>query len=961
MSFRLKTILGIGLIELILLSLLIFSSLDFLSSSNEQQLNERAQTTTALFATTAKDAVLSYDLATLESYIDDLIHNPGVIYVRVLTDGGILLAESGPEPILRRPFHEDANLSEVKDGIFDTSTDIVEANTVFGRIQLGLDISSITRTMTLAKQQAFAIATVEIILTALFSILLGTLLTRQLQHLRDGAERVAHDDFSKQVPVQGKDELATTATAFNLMIERLTANRQALINARDEAEKANQYKTRFLANMSHEIRTPLNAIIGMSHLALEQQLSDPTRNYLNKINTAADSLLHIINDILDISKIEAGHLDIETTDFSLYDIFEGLSDILRFKAEEKGLDIMFDIPPDIPPNLIGDPVRIQQILVNLCSNAIKFTETGHILIAASITDRTADQLTLQCKISDTGIGMTEEEQSRLFKPFMQADASITRKYGGTGLGLAICKRLVEMMNGQISLESTPGKGSTFTFSLPLDYSHKTIIQEHQLLDYSFLRGLHVLVVDDSSTTRVVLETLLEHIGVRLSLATDSTKGEKLFHKLAAQGEMPDLIMLDWKMPDMDGTELLQKLQFNTEMSPPPVLMMTAHGTDALSDLLQQQDTPVAGILSKPITIDTLFAGIASACKMDHKIKASVPQPDTLRPSETQKLHGLHLMLVEDNAFNQELAVELLSRHHITLDVAENGQQAIERLEEGHSFDAILMDCQMPVMDGKQATRLIRQHPQWKELPIIAMSAGTLKDEIDAAIDAGMNAYITKPIKPLVLYRTLIKWAKPAQKIPDSGYANAAAVSTYMTRYRDVFCKTQSDSIEHLEAALGRADKETSLRVLHTLKAAAATIRADRLSEQARIAEQKLKAGEIVSPGYLQEMQTEMDAIMAEQTPASCPLPETLPTSPDTLRLINKLEHCLKTFDAEAGDLAQQLMHTLQGSDQAKLQPVILAIDDFEFETALKKLSGFREQCATDSTEVSPSEQDKLLL
>ncbi len=952
MSFRLKTILGIGLIELILLSLLIFSSLDFLSSSNEQQLNERAQTTTALFATTAKDAVLSYDLATLESYIDDLIHNPGVVYVRVLTDTGIVLAESGPEELLKRPFHEDASLQEVKDGIFDTSTNITEAGTVFGRIQLGLDISSIARTMTLAKQQAFAIATVEIILTALFSIILGTLLTRQLQHLREGAERIADNDFGTRLPVRGKDELATTAQAFNLMIERLNENRQAIISARDEAERANQYKTRFLANMSHEIRTPLNAIIGMSHLALEHQLSAPTRNYLNKINTAADSLLHIINDILDISKIEAGHLDIETTDFSLYDVFEGLSDILRFKAEEKNLEVLFDIPPDIPPNLIGDPIRIQQILINLCSNAIKFTPAGHVLIAARVTERSADRLTLQCQVSDTGIGISEEEQRRLFKPFMQADVSTTRKYGGTGLGLAICKRLVEIMKGTISLDSTPGKGSTFTFSLPLEYSQNAIIQEQQLPDYSFLRGLHVLVVDDSSTTHVVLETLLEHIGVRLSLATDSKKGEKLLHKLAAQGEMPDLIMLDWKMPGMDGTELLKKLDMNKSFAAPPVLMMTAHDTDALQHVLEDQNTPVAGVLSKPITIDALFLGIATACRLEQRIKKLVKEPETLNPEELQQLQGMHLMLVEDNAFNQELAIELLSRHHITVEVAENGRQALELLEEGSGFDAILMDCQMPVMDGKAATREIRQQPKWSNLPIIGMSAGTMKDEIDAALGSGMNAYVTKPIKPLVLYRTLIRWAQPLvqrQRLSDSPFSNE---NGYMSKYRDIFCKTQSDSIDQLQAALAASDTESALRILHTLKAAAATIRADILSNLSRAAEQTLKAGEEISNESLKDMHAAMAAILDAQTPASCPLPEQVSASPDTLNLIEKLESCLKAFDAESADLAQQLMQATPLQAQAALQPVVAAIEDFEFETALNKLTLFREKHYPDATKIA---------
>lgn len=644
---------------------------------------------------------------------------------------------------------------------------------------------------------------------------------------------------------------------FVAVVRNITEKKAITIElekAKKEAEKASVAKGDFLANMSHEIRTPMNAIVGISYLLQNTELNSQQKDYLQKIINSSQSLLAIINNILDYSKIEAQQMEIEQISFNLLQIQTNLVDIVGSTAEKKGLELLFSIDENVPLDLVGDPLRLHQILTNLINNSLKFTKKGEVVVSISQKHKAADKVKLHFTVKDTGIGMTQKQLQLLFKPFSQGDSSTTRNFGGTGLGLAICRQLVEIMGGKIWVESIDGHGSSFHFELifGVESTENTLTFNPS----SGLQGLQVLVVDDNSTFQNITKEMLESFSFKVKLASTGEQAISVLEEASERNDPIQLVLIDWNMPGLDGIETSRRIKSSNQLQGiHTIIMVSAFGREGV--VKQAEKIGLDGFLVKPLNRSLLFDTIMESFGKKgifHKPKHDVDKTNVA--SNLPFLKGAKVLLVEDNPINQEVGRELLDMVGVITHIVSNGQEALEAVAD-MTFDAVLMDIQMPIMDGFDATRLIRQQEDSEShLPILAMTANVLTTDKKRAEEAGMDDYIDKPITPALLYSTLAKWIVPhtdkvnylsanlEQKnisqnefvLPElpglNGNKGLERLNDNVDLYLQIlqrFVAEQTCSVEQISSAIDTKDFETAERLVHTLKGLASTLGAAELA------------------------------------------------------------------------------------------------------------------------------------
>lgn len=700
--------------------------------------------------------------------------------------------------------------------------------------------------------------------------------------------------FQTAVLVWLSDMVVASFERIGRMGMEIVAKNRALEERTLEAEEANHAKSLFLANMSHEIRTPMNAILGFCHLVQRTDLTQKQRDYLSKINGAGVSLLRLINDILDFSKNEAGKLTLEARPFDLRAATSAQVDLISGNAKAKGVAIDIRISDAVPAKLIGDELRFGQIVLNLLSNAVKFTARGSIVLSARVISREAEQIGLEISVRDTGIGMTPEQRAALFTSFTQADNSMTRRYGGTGLGLAISRQLVELMGGRIRVDSEPGIGSSFTFTVVMALQDEA--ETDHIRPKEVLRGLRILAADDNPSARQIIEEIFRDWDMQIDLVGSGTEVIGALETAAGMGRPYDLLLLDWKMPGMNGTETLLAMRASQKLPRlPATILLTAYATDEF--LAETGKADIAAFLTKPIEPRALLDTIA------HLFPETEPQPETA-PAENQPpmvsepLRGLRVLLVEDNDINREIATELLADAGLRVDIAENGRSACEQVgRKGASYAAILMDVQMPEMDGFAATEVIRREWAPERLPIIAMTAHAYEEERQRCLAAGMNDHIAKPVDPVGMVRTLDRWLRADEAPPASphpaitlraggcGVDLPASLPPFdmeaallrvngkrglLRRLIANFGESYASVAEEMKALVETGAIAEARRLAHTLKGVAGALELAKVRAIAEKLEQELSRGALTRfPALVAALEREIaPAILAARTLAS---------------------------------------------------------------------------------------------
>ena len=807
------------------------------------------------------------------------------------------------------------------------------------------------------------------------------------------ARRLQAGDLAARTGLpSGPSELRELAQALDKGIASLETASREIVAAREAAEAANRAKSSFLAVMSHEIRTPMNAIINMTSLALETDLTPRQQHYLSVVHSSSKNLLGIINDILDFSKIEAEKLELEQAPFSLRKVLDEVTETFRARVVEKHVELITYVPMDIPDGLIGDALRFRQVITNLVGNAFKFTDKGEISVKVALRDTVENheadskgQVNLVVSVRDTGIGITEEQQGRLFQAFSQADTSTSRKYGGTGLGLAISRRLAQMMGGDLTLESKPGAGTTFFFTAHFGLQEK---QEAPIPSPpGDVRRHPVLVVEDTETSRELLETFLTSWSIPCTSVATAEEGVALLkeHNRSGGREPFGLVLLDWMLPGMNGLEAAIRIREKEETRSLPIVLISAYA--GKEEEARCAEVGVNVFLQKPITASSLFNAIVEAQGLQVQIRRHVS--DTILENEFE---GTVALLAEDNEANQMVATELLSRMGIELDIANNGREAVEMARENKGrYAAILMDMQMPEMDGLEATRALRADPEFRELPIIAMTANAMRQDLDACLAAGMNDHVVKPIDRAVLLETLRRWLPHSASVPSSSTTRSAekvatrshagpaaeesASGLYVIEGVEVegtlrrlglpfeslrkmlirFAGGQRKTLEDLRAAVRANDAAGAAGFAHALAGSAGNLGMDSLREAAKALEKAARQGQT----NLEDLFSAVDGCatvvfrsiesLKEKVQAVQEAVEGIPTLPaDAPRLrecLERLRKALADFDlSSSSEVLRELREmNVSGEMGQDIPHIEELVENYEYDDAVAIVSRLLER------------------
>ncbi|AOT07973.1 response regulator [Pseudoalteromonas luteoviolacea] len=732
--------------------------------------------------------------------------------------------------------------------------------------------------------------------------------------------------------------------------ERNELERQ-MLSAKEEADKNAQVKGEFLANMSHEIRSPMNAIIGMAHLAMNSDLSPKQLGYVTKIDYAAKQLLKLINDILDFSKIEAGKVEIEHVPFELDKVLDNVTTIVGIKAQEKQLDLVFDIPSDLPNNFLGDPLRLSQVLINLAGNAVKFTEYGGVTLSITMQDIQSDKAKLTFSVKDSGIGMSTEQQTKLFQSFSQADTSTTRKYGGTGLGLTISQQLVKLLGGEIFVESELNKGSEFYFTLAMEINNYASTAVEKPLTFS---GKTACVIDDNEDARDILETMLQSLGFSVTLFES---GKHFVDQLSPTTEQFDIIFVDWHMPNLNGIDTIEYLKQQKLQN--YFVLVTAHGHEV--GFKETHQAMIDSMLFKPFNPSSLLDCLQE-CFGVETVQLVKQEPIENRNA----LKDLNILVAEDQPVNQEIAVEILTFHGAQVSVACNGEMALKAVQN-KQYDIVLMDMQMPVMDGVEATKAIRETIPAKQLPILAMTANAMGPDIELCLNAGMNGHVSKPIDVEGLIKSILDTldsdipkqeapvAQQPQHEPDidlvldgvniaEGVQRAANNEAVYFKLLDKFITQQVEEVINLKQSISMGNLELALDILHAMKGAGANLSMDYFSEVAATLEEQVKQDSIDSEhidtlaNYLQELKGKA-ALLLERSQKS--------TSPKQTYSLKELAQALKDYDSKATEIVEQI-DANEGLDKDTLKELKVMVSRFQFSEAYELLQAIPSESELES-------------
>ncbi len=819
--------------------------------------------------------------------------DPDLSYIVVLDSDRTVFAQFNPRHIAVPVSGPSQPLETVRqDGrLLHTAVPIGYDGRAYGTLLLGMSLDQANRRLASDRWAIAAATAVMVVVGGLISAFFAYLISAPLAGLRRVADEVAAGHYDLEMPAGDADEVGALSRAFGMMVSRvrdaiakLNAQTEELRAARDGALAAMQAKSAFLATMSHEIRTPMNGVLGMLGLLMDDELSPKQRQYAAAAHGSAEALLSIIDDVLDVSKIDAGKLAIVPADFDVRRMVEEAAEIIAPRAHAKGLELIATVAADVPDVLCGDGGRLRQILVNLAGNAVKFTERGEVTIEVAVAQPIERGIALRFTVTDTGIGIPAEVQGSLFQPFVQAEASTTRRYGGTGLGLAICKQLAELMGGEIGLESTAGYGSTFWFTARLRHAEMPSAR----LPRRALGRLRVLVVDDNASSREMLVGHLASWGMIGIGAAGGTDAVQILRAAAGNGMPYDAALIDHHMPGQSGVELIKAMRKDPETTSVRTVLLTSLD---LKDQREAKGCGAAAIVTKPLRQSLLFDSLA------HIMARTDPKGPGVRNGSggsapgAERSSGARILLVEDNDVNQAVASDILSRLGHDVEVAANGRLAVEAAMQ-HRYDLILMDCQMPVMDGFEATTEIRRRQEVTggRTPIVAMTANAMQGDRERCLTAGMDDYLSKPIRRDRLTAVLAQWVpaggSPAQaspgastngatptpvkpKTPASPPIRVSEVEALLGsdpdtvhRYLRLFVTTSAPLLADLECAITGGEPMIAAQVAHRLRGPAATLGADRFAAVLSEMEERALEGHVVDMAGFRRVEQAFDEIQA---------------------------------------------------------------------------------------------------